>query len=129
MTDPIILLRWYTYTCQIATALDLSILLAAIPGAPLGEFDHMVSVGPEHAPGVGLASEVTHMLNAPMHTDEIFQAVRAIVRAHPGAMIQDDTWLVNDDGEFRYVTTERAEGSGDLMDIQELFFYDETINP
>ena len=127
MIEPIILLRWYTYTCQIATALDLSILLAAIPGAPLGEFDHMVSTGPEHGPDIGMASTITHMLNAPMHTDAVFQAVRAVVQAFPGAMIADDTWLVNDAGELRYVTTERAEGGGDLMEIQSLYFYDETL--
>ena len=128
MTSPIILLRWYTYTVPVSYALDLSVLLAAIPGAPAGDFEHMVSVGPEHGPDIGLASEVTHMLNAPMHTDAVFQAVRAVVQTFPGALISDDTWLVDDAGELRYVTTERAEGAGDLMEIQELYFYDETLD-
>lgn len=124
--SPVVLLRWYYIVCPVAAVDALLAQLQAIPTAQEGEFNMSSELGPEHEPDYGLASTITHKLDAPGSAEATFLAARALVQAVPGAHIRDNLWLVLDDGQPVYVYPDNG---GDLLEDLELYFYDETINP
>lgn len=122
--EPVILMRWCQILCPWDTASALQALLDAIPTASPGLFNLVEPVGPEHEPGYGLASTITHALDGPYVADETFRAARAIVQAFPDALIRDTRWTVLDGGQTVQVW---VEGAVDLLQSEGLFNYDETI--
>lgn len=123
MSDATILIRWYQIVCPDAAAPALLAQLRAIPTAQQGEFNLSEPAGPEAAPGAGVSNTITHRVDGPSSAEATFQAARALVLAHPGALIQDTRWRVLDGNEIIHVDVEH---SGEPMALLGLHFYDET---